>query len=396
MIEYSYRAASRRSRTRLSASALIQAAGRWRTWLAEDYRVALFRLQRERGINRRPLDIAIPEANAALRSPGLRQRNIWAENAVLKRLQIRAAWILFDWLGLETIPRAYWHILRKQPDPARAIGELAEALDSDLDALRARDPSHLETFQTNVRLVSQSDLNGAAITNDIRARIGALTRHGQNGRALELKRIVALLNEAEELYRLSVANALFLDHAAVASAAVEWRWRASRVALEDALAIRQVSIAWADIAIALRRLKAQHEYLTSQSSDVDYEVDLQELKNVLSGIEARPMTEVLQRLYQAQGLMLNATGGHRSAFEALSGSSAHSTDDLLRSIRLVNATSHLAVSSEFRLTKSQVDRAFRVVTLDRYPVPETNSYSDAVSHYRAAVRHRSYLLAVLT
>ena len=76
---------------------------------------------------------------------------------ILPVLQKRAAWELFDWLGLDMIPIASWRILAEARDPAEAVSRLIVRNGLDPLKVRRRDARELEAFRAIVRSICQHE-----------------------------------------------------------------------------------------------------------------------------------------------------------------------------------------------------------------------------------------------
>jgi hypothetical protein len=111
---------------------------------------------------------------------------------ILSILQKRAAWELFDWLGLDMVPIAYSRILGETRDPADALAKLVVRYGLDPLKVRRRDSGELEAFRTIVRLTCQ-----------LEQPPGRILEHG--GDDLLLRELFVTLDEVLELFKTSPA-----------------------------------------------------------------------------------------------------------------------------------------------------------------------------------------------
>jgi hypothetical protein len=369
----------RQYRDRLSYDALRRAADRWRGLLSEDYRTAMYRVRSVAGQDARPFDFSV-NTLSKLPATSTPSRG-WTTNPLLARLQTRAAWAMFDFLGLSAVPRAYWQILRREPDPVKALGAMARAFNVTLDDLKLRTSPKFQDFLLDVTLVSQADLNPLAFTPDMRARLGALVRYGDRERARELKSVVVALNETEELFRLTPVNSRFRAHAVMISLAAELRLRASRITVAEAVALRDQSVEWAELSTALARLRPINP---ASPSDRAASADGQEFPS-LQALEYESKASAVTRLVEVESLQVGSSIGASAVIDEVAGDRA--VNSKFHFIRMANAFHALGLTAGASV--AAIKKAFTKRTVDQYPSSNDNA---VIGRYRTAVRARDYLI----
>ena len=149
----------------------IFALKQWLEWIAEDYRTTQLRVRRVISDQSGNTFWTSDETQAARH--GVQSRKA-QRNPTLEILLHRAAWSLFDWLGVDRVPKTYWTLLGASGDPGDALRSFASALRINPLGLQNQSKEEVNNFRTVVMLLSQADLNPRALTNDMRFRLEAI------------------------------------------------------------------------------------------------------------------------------------------------------------------------------------------------------------------------------
>ena len=123
-----------------------------------------------------------------------------SEDPILRTLRQRAVLELFEWLGLEQIPKSYWRLLERVGDPARALTAFISNSGFDAKLVRKRDATALAAFQGFVRFVCQVEEVTDLVSDQQRTLLDRYMYYGEHVKARSLLELFATLNEAVELF----------------------------------------------------------------------------------------------------------------------------------------------------------------------------------------------------
>jgi len=143
---------------------------------------------------------------------------------ILSNLQKRAAWELFDWLGLDMVPLDYWRILAETSDPADALAELVVRNGLDPLKVRRRDLVELDAFRTIVRFICESEQLPGSILEHV-------------GDDLFLRELFVTLDEVLELFKASSAPFRSRKFTLLVARVESLRQRPDGVTIEEASAV---------------------------------------------------------------------------------------------------------------------------------------------------------------
>ena len=125
------------------------------------------------------------------------------EDPILRVLRRRAASELFEWLGLDQIPKSYWTLLEHMSDPSRAL--IAFISDGRFDPVlvRMRDAAELAAFRNFVRFLCQTEEATDPVSTRQRARLDRHAHYGESAVVRSLLELFAIMNEAATLVEQS-------------------------------------------------------------------------------------------------------------------------------------------------------------------------------------------------
>jgi hypothetical protein len=353
----------------------------WLEWIAEDYRTVELRLRR--AINDDRDDALWTNDRTSSdwdRSPSFTV----APNAIIDALLKRASWELFDWLGVDRVPTAYWSLLASLRNPGQALEAFAATVRIDSLRLRSRLDGELTDFRTIATLLAQAEVDRSALARDMRYRLDAIISQGDSQRVGELLQVLTLLNDAAETHALVVRMKWFRAHALFADRVQALRNQANRVSLRVAKAIWAESEGWKEVAYAYRaivqRISGEHATRLEPAS-----VDL--VERTLQKIHDLRLENAATALLDLQ-LQLDAmSDGTESGKEVHFPSPAS-----IESLRHDNALRHFREIAGEALTSSTIQTRFRSEVMDKYPYPGQPDYSERAFAYRCAFGHRNALI----
>lgn len=381
-----------------SIGRLANTAVQWWRWFAEDYEAVRLQVQTRFGeqppgalwAGRTFESRTQPIAHTAW--PG--RKRLPPNSPALVTLRQRAVWSLFDWLGADRTPNVYWRLLGDSVEPGAAMRRYVETIDVRGDALRAEDPAELREFRDITTLLAQSDVDGHALTSDMRFRLDALANRAAIARLVDLRGTLIALNNAVEMYDLSAPIVAFRQHQAVATEARLVRARVARTEVEEAQALEDRSNDWAEIVFAWRAIG---ERITSVevtcSSELKDEMDAVKQQHLL-GIDIASESEASERVLACGSALDRLIEGGKTDLDEEIYADAAPVRSGIEVLRHRNAVDHLQAGSDALLSNEQIQEAFRRTVLDHYPRSGSVDYRRNAFNYRAAIRHRNSLLAV--
>jgi hypothetical protein len=151
---------------------------------------------------------------------------------ILPLLQKRAAWELFDWLGLDMVPIAYWRILAETKDPADALSRLIVRNGLDPLKVRRRDARELEAFRAIVRSICQHETILRSISEH-EPSPGPIADH-HIADDLRLREVVGTLDEVLKLFTASCATSRVRRFILLVARVDGLRQRPDSVTIEEA------------------------------------------------------------------------------------------------------------------------------------------------------------------
>lgn len=158
---------------------------------------------------------------------------------ILQALRQRAARELFEWLGLDQIPKGYWALLDRLGDPARALVSFISSSRFDPTLVRRREPAELAAFRNFVRFACQVEESTDRVSQRQRDVLDRYAYYGEHDVVRDLLDLFVTLNEAVALFERSPEPrfAAFAMHIRGVSALRERATRADGNEAAAALAI---------------------------------------------------------------------------------------------------------------------------------------------------------------
>jgi hypothetical protein len=166
---------------------------------------------------------------------------------MLRILRQRAASELFEWLGLEQIPKGYWTLLDRMGDPSRALIAFISNNRFDSTLVRKRDPTELTAFRNFVRFVCHVEEATDLVSERQRILLDRYMYYGEHANARNLVESFVAVNEAVELFERSPGQYRFAAFAMHARRVATLRENAPRLDLQEAKALLGISRGFAHV-----------------------------------------------------------------------------------------------------------------------------------------------------
>lgn len=215
-------------------------------------------------------------------SPGIERGNtrIWrprrrsvetprfaSEDPILRVLRQRAAVELFEWLGLDQVPRSYWTLLERMRDPSRTLIAFISNSRFDPTLVRKRDATELAAFRNFVRFVCQVEESTDLVSTRQRALLDRHTHYGEHAVVRSLVEQFVTLNEAGKLFERSPAPYRFAAFAMHAREVATFRANATSASLDRAKALLETSRQYARLTWRFRNAVERKEMLETAAGE---------------------------------------------------------------------------------------------------------------------------------
>jgi len=190
-----------------------------------------------------------------------------SEDPVLWVLRQRAALELFEWLGLDQVPRSYWTLLERMGDPSAALVAFISNNRFDAMLVRQGDAAELAAFQNFVRFVCQVEESTDQVSERQRALLDRYTYYGEHAAARTLLELFVMLNEVGEIFERSPVPYRFAAFARHTDEVAAFRERAALADLGWAKALLETSRRYARLTWRFRNAAERMELIEAAAGE---------------------------------------------------------------------------------------------------------------------------------
>jgi hypothetical protein len=190
-----------------------------------------------------------------------------SEDPVLRVLRQRAALELFEWLGLDQIPRSYWTLRERDGDPSRALIAFISNSGFDPTLVRKREATELAAFGNFVRFVCQVEESTDLVSARQRTLLDRYSYYGEHPAARNLLDLFVTLNEAGNLFERSPGPYRFAAFAMHTRRVAALRESAAPADLDEAKALLETSRRYARLTWRFRNAAERKETIEAAAGE---------------------------------------------------------------------------------------------------------------------------------